>query len=245
MLVTGNTYRHPAVLANMVATLDHVSAGRAILGLGAAWHEAEHRMYGIPFDTAPIRLAKLRESTRIVRSLLRRERTTVAGKHYQVTDARLGVRPVQAELPILIGGGGEQVTLRITARYADIWHGFGAPDIVKRKIEVLRRHCEDVGRDPAAILPTTGGTILVRQSEEGLRDRLRQLQERHRHPAGSGPASPLPGIPDVDAWVERLHQHWLAGVRGFIFGMGAPFDRESAERLIGEVRPRLEALVSA
>ncbi|HET8568457.1 MAG TPA: LLM class flavin-dependent oxidoreductase [Candidatus Limnocylindria bacterium] len=245
MLVTGNTYRHPAVLVNMAATLDNISGGRAILGLGAAWHEGEHRMYGIPFDTAPIRLAKLREAARVARSLLRRERTSFAGKHYELSDARLGVRPVQKALPILIGGGGEQVTLRITARYADMWHGFGTPEVIARKIGALKRHCADVGRDPGEILPTTGGTILIRESEGDLRERLRQLQGRHRHPAGNAPASPLPGVPNVDAWVERLRQQWEAGARGFIFGMGAPFDRESAERLMREVKPRLEALVKA
>ena len=241
MLVSGNTYRHPAVLANMAATLDHISGGRAILGLGAAWHEAEHEMYGIPFDTAPIRLVKLREACRIVRSLLDTGRTTYAGKHYTITDAVCEPKPVQQRLPLLIGGGGEQVTLRITARYADMWHGFGAPDVIARKIGILKRHCEEVGRDHAEILPTTGGSMLIRDTEEGVVRRLEAVRARNRMAAA--PARALPGVPTVEAVTQRLAEHWRAGARGFIFGVNPPYDRETIERLIGEVRPRLEQLV--
>lgn len=241
MLVTGNTYRHPAVLANMVATLDHITNGRAILGLGAAWHEAEHKMYGIPFDTVPIRLAKLREASRLIRSLLDNERTTFAGKHYTLTDARCEPKPVQKRLPLMIGGGGEQVTLRVTARYADIWHGFGTPEVIARKIEILKRHCEEVGRDFAEILPTTGGGILIRDTEEGVAKRLDEVRTRNRMDAL--PARALPGVPTVEAVAQRLAEQWRGGARGFIFGMSPPYDRETIERLIGEVRPRLEELV--
>lgn len=241
MLVTGNTYRHPAVLANMAATLDHISGGRAILGVGAAWHEAEHEMYGIPFDTAPIRLAKLREACRIIRSLLDTGRTTYAGKHYTITDAVCEPQPVQERLPLLIGGGGEQVTLRITARYADLWHGFGTPDVIARKIGILKRHCEEVGRDYAEILPTTGGGILIRDTEEGVVKRLEEVRTRSQMAAP--PARALPGVPTVEAVAQRLAEQWRAGARGFIFGVQPPYDRETIERLISDVRPRLEQLV--
>lgn len=240
MLVTGNTYRHPAVLANMVATLDHITNGRAILGLGGAWHEAEHKMYGIPFDTVPIRLAKLRESSRIIRSLLDTERTTFAGRHYAITDATCEPKPVQKRLPLLIGGGGEQVTLKVTARYADMWHGFGTPDVTAHKIAVLRRHCEDLGRDPAEILTTTGGGVLIRDTDEGIAKRLDQVRERNRMSARPSIAT----AGSVEKVAGLLAGHWRAGIRGFVFGMSAPYDRETLERLIGEVRPRLEALVA-
>jgi F420-dependent oxidoreductase-like protein len=154
MLVTGNTYRHPTVLAKMAATLDHITNGRAILGLGAAWNEREHSMYGIPFDTAGVRLAKLAESARVIRSLLDQPRTSFAGRHYRLTEAVAEPKPLQAHLPLMIGGGGERKTLRVTAAFADMWHGFGGPSQIAHKLEVLRRHCEDVGRDPAAIAPT-------------------------------------------------------------------------------------------
>ncbi len=241
MLVTGNTYRHPAVLANMAATLDHITHGRAILGLGAAWHEAEHQMYGIPFDTVPIRLAKLREASRIIRSLLDDERTTFAGKHYTLTDAVCEPKPIQKRLPLLIGGGGEQVTLRVTARYADLWHGFGTPAVIAGKIEILKRHCDEVGRDYGLILPTTGGGILIRDTEEAVAKRLEEVRARNRMVAPPAPA--LPGVPTVEAVAQRLAEQWRAGARGFIFGINPPYDRETIERLIGEVRPRLEELV--
>ena len=241
MLVSGNTYRHPAVLANMAATLDHISGGRAILGLGAAWHEAEHAMYGIPFDTAPIRLVKLREACRIVRSLLDTGRTTYAGKHYTITDAVCEPKPVQQRLPLLIGGGGEQVTLRITARYADMWHGFGTPDVIARKIGILKRHCEEVGRSYSDIFPTTGGSMLIRDTEEGVVRRLEAVRARNRMAAA--PVRALPGVPTVEAVAQRLAEQWRAGARGFIFGINPPYDRETIERLMGEVRPRLEQMV--
>jgi len=243
MLVTGNTYRHPAVLANMAVTLDHITNGRAILGLGGAWHEAEHKMYGIPFDTVPIRLAKLREASRIVRSLLDNERTTFAGKHYTITDALCEPKPIQKKLALMIGGGGEKVTLRVTARYADIWHGFGGPDVVGRKVEILKRHCEEVGRDFGEILTTTGGGVIIRDTEEGVTARLEAIRVHNQAsaPPGRQPSSPYG---DPDAVALRLADQWRAGVRGFIFGMFAPYDRETLERLIGEVRPRLEQLVS-
>lgn len=241
MLVSGNTYRHPAVLANMAATLDHISGGRAILGLGAAWNEQEHRMYGIPFDTAPIRLAKMREATRIIRSLLDNERTTYTGKHYTITDALCEPKPLQPHLPLLIGGGGEQVTLRVTARYADLWHGFGTPEVIAHKIGVLRRHCLEVGRDMRQILITTGGGLFIRDTEEGVQQRFREVRERNRSTVD--PARPVTGVPTVEAVAQRLAEHWRNGVRGFIFGMSPPYDRETIERLMGEVRPRLLELV--
>ena len=182
MLVTGNTYRHPAVLANMAATLDNITNGRAVLGIGAAWNEHEHRMYGIDFDTPAIRLAKLREATRIIRGLLDVGRVTYKGKHYALENATLGTRPIQQRLPILVGGGGEQVTLKITARYADWWHGFGSPEIIKHKLEVLKKHCADVGRDYNEIAPTAGGGILVRDDLNTVDKRMREVAARNKVP---------------------------------------------------------------
>ena len=115
-LVTGNTYRNPAVLAKQVAQIDIVSGGRAVLGLGAGWQENEHTAYDIPFYTTPQRLSMLEESIQIIRSLFDNERTNFDGRYYQIRNAPLAPKPVQAHLPILIGGGGEKVTLRIAAR---------------------------------------------------------------------------------------------------------------------------------
>ena len=234
MLVTGNTYRHPAVLANMAATLDNITNGRAVLGIGAAWNEHEHRMYGIDFDTPAIRLAKLREATRIIRGLLDVGRVTYKGKHYELENATLGTRPIQQRLPILVGGGGEQVTLKITARYADWWHGFGSPEIIKHKLEVLKKHCADVGRDFNDIAPTAGGQILVRDDLNTVDKRMREVAARNKVEAPNRPA--LLGTPQDIA--KRLHEYHKVGAKGFLFGMSPPFDRETIERTMGEVKPR-------
>src|SRR5258708_1299598 len=231
MLVTGNTYRHPAVLANMAATLDVISHGRAVLGIGAAWNEHEHKMYGIDFDTPAIRLAKLREAARIQRALLDDGKVTFPGKYYQVENATLGTRPVQQRVPILVGGGGEQVTLKITARYADWWHGFGTADIIKHKLEVLKRHCEDVGRDFNEIAPTGGGGILVRDDLNDVDKRMREVAARNKVESPNRPAGS--GKPDDIA--KQLVGDHKVGVKGFLFGMSPPVDRETIQRTMTPV----------
>jgi F420-dependent oxidoreductase-like protein len=153
-MVSGNTYRHPAVVAKMAASIDLISGGRFILGLGAAWQENEHQAYGIPFGTTGERLRRLEEACQVVTGLLRQERTTFRGKYYQVEDAPLSPRPVQPRLPLMIGGGGEQVTLRIVARHADEWNVWGTPEVLAQKQAILDRHCAAVGRDPQAIRRT-------------------------------------------------------------------------------------------
>jgi F420-dependent oxidoreductase-like protein len=150
-LVTGNTYRHPAVLAKMAATLDHISGGRAVLGLGAGWQENEHAAYHIPFYTLGERLARLDEACQVIKGLFANERTSFEGTYYQLTEAPLVPKPVQNPLPLLIGGGGEKVTLKITARWADEWNVWGDVATLQHKMKILDGHCADVGRDPAAI----------------------------------------------------------------------------------------------
>ena len=150
MLVLGVTYRHPAVVAKMAATIDHVSGGRLELGMGAAWFELEHEQYGIPFPRIGVRMDMLDEACRIMRSLWTQETTTFEGKHFQLKDARLEPKPVQEHLPLVIGGAGERRTLRIVAEHGDIWNTFyGDVDEYRHKLDVLARHCGDVGRDPA------------------------------------------------------------------------------------------------
>src|SRR6266498_1319554 len=145
LLVSGNTYRHPAVLANMAVTLDHITGGRAILGMGAAWFAAEHEAYGIRYGTVAQRLDWLEEAAAVARSLLDQPRTTLSGAHYRLTDAPCEPKPVQPRLPIMLGGGGERRTLRIVARYADLCNCFGSPETLVHKIAVLHRHCAEVG----------------------------------------------------------------------------------------------------
>jgi len=150
-LVTGNTYRHPAVLAKMAATVDHISGGRVVLGLGAGWQANEHRQYGIEFDTVRGRLARLEEACQVIQALYTEKSASFRGQHYQLEVASLEPKPVQSPLPLLIGGGGEKVTLRIAARYADEWNVWGDVETLRHKNQVLDAHCKDVGRDPKAI----------------------------------------------------------------------------------------------
>ena len=148
MLVLGVTYRHPAVVANMAATIDHVSGGRLELGMGAAWFELEHEQYGIPFPRIGVRMDMLDEACRIMRSLWTQETTTFEGKHFQLKDARMEPKPLQERLPLVIGGSGERRTLRIVAEHGDIWNTFyGDLDEYRHKLDVLAGHCADVGRD--------------------------------------------------------------------------------------------------
>ena len=241
ILVTGITHRNPAILAKMAATLDHLSAGRAILGLGAAWNEEEHWMYGIPFGRDGERLALLDEACRVIRSLFQDEVTTFEGKHCAVHDAVLEPKPVQRRLPILVGGGGERKTLRIVAEHADLWNAFGTPEVVTRKLGVLREHCAAVGRDPAAIAVTVNVGVIVRDTAAGVRARLAEIGPVAGFPDYAASNQPY-GTPDQVA--ERLAAYARAGVSEVIAVMPAPYDTETVERLMSDVRPRVEKLLA-
>ncbi|MEO1059999.1 MAG: TIGR03560 family F420-dependent LLM class oxidoreductase [Actinomycetota bacterium] len=169
-LVCGNTYRHPAVLANQAATTDVVAGGgRVVLGIGAGWQENEHAAYGIELGSVRWRLDRFEEACAVLRSLLRDERTDHAGEHYTLTDAPMqpksgGDRP----MPLLVGGGGEQRTLRIAARYADEWNVWGDPELMRHKIGVLERHGEDVGRDPSEVERSAVALLFLSDDEDWL-----------------------------------------------------------------------------
>jgi F420-dependent oxidoreductase-like protein len=158
-LVSGNTYRHPAVLAKMAANVDNISGGRCVLGLGAGWQENEHKAYGIEFSTLGGRMSRFEEACQVITGLFSNEKTNFAGKHYQLTDAPLAPKPVQSPLPLLIGGGGEQRTLRIAAKYANEWNVWGTPEVLAHKGAILNRYCEEVGRDPKSIAHSAQGML--------------------------------------------------------------------------------------
>ena len=151
-MVTGNTYRHPGVLAKIATTVDHLSGGRLEFGLGAGWAEVEHTMLGLEFPGVGERLRRLDEACEVVKRLWTEERAEFDGRYYRLGGALSNPRPVQRpHPPIWIGGAGERKTLRIVARHADVWNLAGPVEDADHKLEVLRRHCEDVGRDPAEI----------------------------------------------------------------------------------------------
>jgi F420-dependent oxidoreductase-like protein len=159
LMVTGVTYRHPGLLAKIVTTLDVLSKGRAMLGIGAAWYEREHDGLGVPFPSTSERFERLEEALQIVKQMWSGDQTPYAGKHYRLEEPVNVPPPVQSPPPIMIGGGGERKTLRLVARYADASNIFGGtPEEVRHKLDVLRRHCEDAGRDPE----TVERTMIVR-----------------------------------------------------------------------------------
>ncbi len=161
-LVTGVTYRNPAFLAKVITTLDIVSSGRAILGIGAAWNEAESRAYGYEWPSTAERFERLEDALLICRGMFTHERTTFDGSRHSVTGAMNVPQPVQPSGPrILIGGGGERKTLRLVAKHADMWNGVGDLPTIRHKLGVLAAHCREVGRDRSEIETTRLGTPIT------------------------------------------------------------------------------------
>jgi F420-dependent oxidoreductase-like protein len=213
-LVTGVTYRNPAILAKIVTTLDVMSAGRAILGIGAAWYDVEHEGLGVEFPPVGERMARLAEAVQICRAMFTEEAPSFDGRHYRIQEARNVPRPVQpGGPPIMIGGGGEKRTLRLVARYADMCNIAGDPATVRHKIEVLRQHCDDVGRDPAAVTVTRMATLVLTDSAEETartRDFLQQV---------AGEAAAGWDVGQEDEVCARIEELAGAGVDYFIYNM--------------------------
>jgi F420-dependent oxidoreductase-like protein len=198
-MVTGVTYHNPAHLAKQVTTLDVISGGRAILGIGGAWYEEEHRAYGFPFPPIGQRLDRLEEALRICRSMFDSPSTDFAGRYYQVQGALNVPRPVRARVPIMVGGAGERRTLRIVARCADLWNVVGDPAAFHNKLEVLHRHCEAEARDPGQIEKTAHtGIVVVEEREADVQRRLETLA-----------ASPPPMLRGIE--VGQLRQRLVCG----------------------------------
>ncbi|MEE4381781.1 MAG: LLM class F420-dependent oxidoreductase [Pseudomonadales bacterium] len=229
-LVCGNTYRHPAVLAKMAATLDHVSGGRFVLGLGAGWQENEHRQYGIPFHTTRERLERLDEACAVIKALYTQEKSDFEGRYYQLSNASLEPKPRQDPLPLLVGGGGEKVTLRIAARWADEWNVWGTPETLAHKVSVLEAHCRDLGRDPKSIRRSAQALVFLGDDPAWL-ERMRGTQT---------PMAKIVGTPaELREVVARYAE---AGVDELIvpdFTLGhGDAKKRAMDRIIGEVAGR-------
>ncbi|MGH9290864.1 MAG: LLM class flavin-dependent oxidoreductase, partial [Acidimicrobiales bacterium] len=191
-LVLGNTYRHPAVVANIAVTVDHVSGGRFTLGVGAGWQENEHAAYGIELPPVGPRIDRFAEAIEIIHGLLRTERTTFNGRYYEIADALCEPKPVQEPLPILVGGSGDRM-LGITARWADAWNTWGHPDHIAERSAALTRACERVGRDPDAIARTAQALVFMaddRSDAAGLAQ-IERLVGRSPMPAIGGTVEQL------------------------------------------------------
>ena len=243
LLVGANTFRNPALVAKTLATLDHISAGRMIAGLGGAWFELEHTAAGIDFGRGfGQRLDWLDESVGAIRALLDgKVVSSPAGGRYALDGMRLIPPPVQKRMPIMIGGSGEKKTLHTVAAYADMWNAAGSADVLRHKIEVLRRHCDDVGREIDEIEFSVDCKPVIRDTREAAR-RAWEAQMAHNR-------TPMAHVLDDDSfWVGTPEQVAATmiecralGFNTFIAEMPAPYDDETLERWIGEVRPMVDA----
>jgi F420-dependent oxidoreductase-like protein len=231
-LVTGVTYRNPALLAKEVTTLDIVSSGRAILGIGAAWNDEEHAGYGFGFPPVSERFERLEEALIICRAMFNGEEPTFAGTYYRTETALNLPRPVQAGgIPILVGGSGERKTLRLVARYADACNLFGDLETVRHKLEVLERHCADAGRDPAEITKTRLGGLVVADTSAEAERKVRQIAEARGVDPAFYAGYAMAGDPDTIC--ERVAEFLDAGLDGLIFNMDDAQDLEPV-RLAGK-----------
>src|SRR5436190_1665494 len=236
VLVTGNTYRHPAVLAKMAATLDHACGGRLIMGIGGAWFEQEHNAYGIPFYTTAERIRRLDEAVEIIKRLWSEKQVTFEGRYYQLRDAYCEPKPLQQPRPpIMIGGSGEQLMLRVIAKHADQWNTFGSPAVFQHKIEVLKEHCSAVGRNFEDIEVSWAGACLVSDS----REEISALLERWSSVFGLTPEQYAKGaLVGSPAEVrDQIAKYIDVGVTHFIPIANAPFNQDSIRRFAEEVIP--------
>lgn len=242
LLVGAVTFRNPGLVAKLASTLDHICDGRSILGLGGAWFAYEHTAYGIDFGHSPgARLAWLDEAVGDIRQILDGVPVTSSpGAHFEFRNLRQEPLPVQRHLPIMIGGSGERKTLRTVAKYADMWNAMGTPEFLAHKVDVLKRHCDEVGRDPAAIEFTVGCKPIIRDSEEEARRAWARWMAANQTPMSEVEDDDTfwPGTPEQIA--ERLLAVRHLGFGTAIAEIPAPFDDETLERFIGQVKPLVD-----
>ncbi len=245
LMVGANTFRNPGLTAKLATTLDHISEGRAILGIGGAWFEREHDAHGIDFGaTVGERLDRLDEAVGIIRRLLDGEMVDHEGPAYRFHEAEQLPRPVQAHLPILVGGSGPKKTLRTVARHADAWNTSGTLEEVAAHDVILREHCAAVGRDPASIERTVSFPTVIRDRREDAETALDELLAHNQVDGGvAGMGTPvLLGAP-ADIAAELLPYRRL-GFATIMARLPAPYDSETLAR-IGEVRTALDELAVA
>jgi alkanesulfonate monooxygenase SsuD/methylene tetrahydromethanopterin reductase-like flavin-dependent oxidoreductase (luciferase family) len=246
LMVGANPFRNPALTAKMATALDHISNGRAYLGIGSAWNEEEARDFGFEFGESPgERLRWLREALPVMRGMLHGEAPTAAGPHYMQQSVRNDPPPVQEHMPLLIGGGGENVTLRLVARYGDAMNiGFAAGlEGFVRKEAALRRHCEELGRDHREIERTLNtGPMIIRDTHQEAASVLEQIYRHNGNAetwAGRTAAMQPTGSPEEI--VQALLPFVEHGYYHVVVGFPSPYDQETMERLIAEVQPMLAA----
>ena len=233
LLVGGVTYRNPALLAKATTTLDIISGGRAWLGLGAAWYEAEHIAYGFEFPSLKERFEWLEEALQIARAMFTEEQSTFEGRHFRTEGVMNNPKPIRGDIPILIGGSGEKKTLRLVAKYADGCNVFGDPERTKHLLGVLDRHCEDVGRDPAEITKTRLGVAVIAPTHDQAVLKAERIK-RHMDPER---AKHVLMVGDPDSLAEQAQAFLDVGCDGLTFSLTDVHDLESVALLGQAVAP--------
>jgi F420-dependent oxidoreductase-like protein len=236
VLVTGNTYRHPAVLAKMATTVDVISGGRLDFGIGSGWFEPEHRAFGIPFGTARERCDKLDEALTAIRALWTEREASCPGRYYQLDRAIAEPKPVQRpHPPVLIAASGEKRMLRIVARHADAWNGFGSPEVFRHKIAVLEEHCRSERRDAGRI----ERSVLVPAAVGDDEASFAPLIEGYAAYQGLTPeeARSWMLVGSADDVSRQIDRYLAVGVTHFMLTL-TPFNFDVMERFAAEVMPR-------
>ena len=238
LMVGANTFRNPGLTAKLATTLDNISGGRAVLGIGGAWFEREHDGFGIEFFGSPgERLDRLDESVMLMRRLLDGERFSHEGRFYTMHDALCAPRPIQTRLPILVGGSGPRKTLRIVALRADGWNTSGSLDEVRGTLDILGEHCSDVGRDIGTIEKTVSFPIVIRDDRAAAEAAYGALMA-HNGVESMGSSIALLGAPTEVA--DAIRPYRELGFATVIVRMAAPYDGETIERMV-EVQELLGA----
>ncbi len=227
LLVGGVTYRNPALVAKTVTTLDIISGGRAVLGLGAAWFEGEHQAYGFEFPSLKTRFEYLEDALQICRAMFTQDVATVVGKHFRVDRALNNPKPLRGDIPILIGGSGERKTLRFVAKFGDGSNLFGDLARVKHLLGVLEGHCEDVGRDPAEITKTRMGTVFIAPTHEAAEAKFEAIA------GDSADARARAFVGDPGEVAEQVQAYLDAGLDGVTITLPDVHDIETV-KLAGE-----------
>lgn len=237
MLVVGNTYRHPAVLAKEAVTIDHLSGGRLELGVGAGWHEMEHQSYGIELHPVGRRIRMLGEAAKILKSMWTQERTTFHGRYYTLTDALCEPKPVQKpHIPLWVGGMGEKLTLRVVAESADGWNAlFVSPEEYVHKLDVLAGHCREVGRDPAEIRKSVVFEAVVGETEKEAEERGQRLATTRNIELAWLKEHGIVGTPEQ--CVEQLLPYVKLGVGDFLVMARPPIEMEAVELIAKKIAP--------
>jgi F420-dependent oxidoreductase-like protein len=239
-LVNGNTYRHPCIVAKMAATLDHISGGRLNLGIGAGWYELEHRSFGIDFKTVPQRLEALDEACQIIRGMFTEPQITLHGKHYTVSDARCVPKPVQQpHPPIMIGGTGKKVLLKLVAKHADMWNASAGAETMRGLIDIIKRHGDTVRRDTAAIEKTVMIPLCYNAAPPRQEFMCNLIANMRGVPPEEARRQIMIG--SKQECLDTIERYGKAGVTHFIFMTFAPFFLDEIQGFAEEVMPAVRS----